>query len=396
MMQVKKGPSGPFKIKSMRMKTAAECDPSSSCCSGEPGSGADKPPCCGPPATKDGGEITDKVPGFIAWLDTPAGRVPRISTRLGGGDRLGACKARWGIGRMDFIVPPGLYAVGNPSATDPVLVTANYKMSYDIIRQTLSGRNIWLLVLETFGINVWCAAGKGSFGTDELVGRIARTGLAKVVAHRRLVLPMLGAPGIAGHEVRKRSGFAVTYGPVRAEDLPAYLDQGQVATDAMRQLSFTLYERLVLVPVEMVLALKSVVPIGAVLFLAATLLYGRANALTALAGYAGAVLTGTAVAPALLPLLPGRSFAVKGALAGLGFSAAFYLLAQGSKWSLPVTLACFLALPALSAFYALNFTGCTPYTSRSGVKKEMRLSLPVMAGALLASLVLVMLGMFWP
>jgi hypothetical protein len=122
------------------------------------------------------------VPGFTGWLTTGAGRVPQIATVLTGADRLGAWKARWGIGRMSYMVSPGLYAIGNPTPDDPVLVTANYKMSYDIIRSVLVGRNVWLLVLETYGINVWCAAGKGTFGTEELVRRIGLSGLTKVVA----------------------------------------------------------------------------------------------------------------------------------------------------------------------------------------------------------------------
>jgi CO dehydrogenase/acetyl-CoA synthase gamma subunit (corrinoid Fe-S protein) len=92
--------------------------------------------------------------------------VPQVGTKLTRADRLGTWKARWDIGRMDYLVPPGLYAVGNPTPADPVLVTANYKMSYDIVRSVLEGRNVWLLVLETYGINVWCAAGKGTFGTE--------------------------------------------------------------------------------------------------------------------------------------------------------------------------------------------------------------------------------------
>ena len=318
-----------------------------------------------------------------------------MSTTLGAGDHLGAWKARWGINRMNYLVPAGLYAIGEPTPLSPVLVTANYKMSYDLVRRALAGRSVWLLVLETYGINVWCAAGKGSFGTGELVGRIASTALAKVVSHRRLILPILGAPGVSAHEVKRRSGFSVAYGTIRAEDLPAYLDNGELTTPAMRQLTFTLYERLVLVPVEIVLVLKPVSLVGAALYLAALLLYGDGAALTVLGAYLGAVFTGVALAPVLLPFLPGRSFAVKGALAGVAFSAGFYALAGGTLWSLPVTLACFLALPAVSSFYTLNFTGCTTYTSRSGVQKEMRLGLPVMGGALLTSLILVLAGSYF-
>jgi len=332
------------------------------------------------------------VPGFESWLETPAGRVPRITTSLTLADHLGACKARWGINRMSFLVPPGLYAVGTPTAEAPVLVTANYKMTYDLVRRVLAGRNVWLLVLETFGINVWCAAGKGTFGTKELVHRVAESGLAKVVTHRRLILPILGAPGIAAHEVRKQTGFSVGYATIRAEDIPEYLDNGERTTPAMREMSFTMYERLVLVPVEIVLVLKTLALVGGALYLAALLWAGSGAALTALLGYLGAVFTGIAVAPVLLPFIPGRSFAVKGALAGIAFSALFLALAGGALWSWPVQLASFLAFPAVSSFYTLNFTGCTTFTSRSGVKKEMRLGLPVLGGALLASLCLVLVG----
>jgi acetyl-CoA decarbonylase/synthase complex subunit gamma len=333
--------------------------------------------------------IDEKVPGFQRWLTTAAGRVPQISCALRAADHLGAWKARWGINRMRYLVPPGLYAIGEPSADAPVLVTANYKMSYDLVRRALAGRSVWLLVLETYGINVWCAAGKGTFGTGELVRRIAESRLASVVSHRGLILPMLGAPGVAAHEVKRRSGFTVSYGPIRSQDLPAYLDQDAKVTPEMRRLSFTLYERLVLVPVEIVLVLKSLALTGAVLFAAAFALAGQGAALRVLAAYLGAVFTGIALAPVLLPWLPGRSFALKGAAAGLAFSAAFYGFAGGALWGLPVQIACFLAPPAVSAFYTLNFTGCTTYTSRSGVRKEMRLSLPVMAAALLVSLILV-------
>jgi hypothetical protein len=316
--------------------------------------------------------------------------VPQVNSTWSVADHLGAWKARWGINRMSYLVPAGLYVIGEPTPDAPVVVTANYKMSYDLVRRALTGRNVWLLVLETFGINVWCAAGKGTFGTEELVGRIAKSNLAKIVDHRRLILPILGAPGVAAHEVKKRTGFSVAYATVRATDLPEYLDNGEVTTAAMQQLRFNWYDRLVLIPVEIMLVLKSVAPVGAAVYLAALLLGGQAA--TALIAYLGAVGTGIALAPLLLPLLPGRSFAVKGALAGLAYSAALYAVAGGAKWSLPITLAAFLALPAISAFYTLNFTGCTTYTSRSGVKKEMRLGIPIMGGTLIAALLLVLVS----
>jgi acetyl-CoA decarbonylase/synthase complex subunit gamma len=318
--------------------------------------------------------------------------VPLISTVLDLGDHLGACKARWGIGRMEYIVPPGLYAIGMPSPDDAVIVTANYKMSYDIIRRTLAGRNCWLLVLETYGINVWCAAGKGTFGTGELVRRVTSTQLAKVVNHRRLILPILGAPGVAAHQVSQRCGFSVSYATIRADDLPEYLDNGMVTTPAMRELTFNWYERLVLIPVEVMLVLKSLAPAAVAVMLIFFALAGRSAGVTAFCGYVGAVLTGIVLGPLLLPWLPSGSFAIKGACAGLLWVLIFYQVAGGALWSTSVTVATFIVLPAISSFYTLNFTGCTTYTSRSGVKKEMHYGLPLMGGAVLVSCILMLLG----
>jgi len=44
----------------------------------------------------------------------------------------------------------------------------------------MPGRNLWILILDTKGVNVWCAAGKGTFGTEELVFRIADECLSKL------------------------------------------------------------------------------------------------------------------------------------------------------------------------------------------------------------------------
>lgn len=308
-------------------------------------------------------------------------------------DHIGACKARWGIGRMQYIVPPGLYAVGEPEPASPVLVTANYKMSYDIVRSSLAGRNIWLLVLETFGVNVWCAAGKGSFGTDELVERIEKSGLSQVVEHRRLMMPILGAPGVSAHLVAQRSGFTVRYATIRAADIPEYLDNGMVTTEAMSTMKFSFYDRLVLIPVELVMALKPTAAVVIVLFVAGLLAGGLQAGLQLSLIWSGAVLAGVVIGPLLLPWLPGRSFAVKGAIAGLLFSMPWYLIADGMSWGLPETVALFLTVSAVSGFYTLNFTGCTTYTSPSGVRKEMRLALPVMACALLLSGLLLLVGL---
>jgi hypothetical protein len=181
--------------------------------------------CCPSPDGSSPNTMAGLNQSFVTGsVNTSVGLVPQISSSLFKSDHWGTIKARWGVGRMNYTVDPGLYALGNPDSKSPVLVTANYKMSFDRLRSALPGRNAWILVLDTKGINVWCAAGKGTFGTEELLRRIESSGLKNIVSHRKLILPQLGAPGVASHTVKNISGFKVCYGPIRAEDLPGYLD----------------------------------------------------------------------------------------------------------------------------------------------------------------------------
>jgi acetyl-CoA decarbonylase/synthase complex subunit gamma len=260
-------------------------------------------------------------------------------------------------------------------------------MSFDRLREALPGRHAWLLVLDTEGINVWCAAGKGTFGTEELVRRIESSGLARVVAHRQLILPQLSGPGVAAHKVKKLSGFKVIYGPIKATDLPAFLDEGLKATPEMRNKSFTLRERAVLIPVELVSALKwSLFIIPAFFFLgglggqagfwASALNYG----LFAIVALLSAVAAGAVLTPILLPWLPGRAFSVKGLTMGLITVLILTTFRAGnfSDWAGRVEiLSWFILIPAISAYLAMNFTGASTYTSLSGVKKEMKWAVPL-------------------
>ena len=155
--------------------------------------------------------------------------------------------ARVGVRRGEHRMEPGLYALGNPTPESLVFVSANYTLSFDALRSSLGGLDAYILVLDTQGINVWCAAGKGTFGTKEIVRRVIAARLGEVVSHRKLILPQLGAPGVAAHEVKKLTGFWVEYGPVRAADLPEYLKTHEAAPE-MRQVEFPLRDRVVLIP----------------------------------------------------------------------------------------------------------------------------------------------------
>lgn len=307
----------------------------------------------------------------------------RVDSRLTAADRLAAWKARWGIDRMAYRLKPGLYALGEPSAAAPVFVTSNYKLSFDALRCGLNGLCAWLLVLDTRGINVWCAAGKGTFGTLELARSIKETGLEKLVSHRTVILPQLGAPGVSAHKAKAITGFTAVYGPARAEDLPEFLRLGNRATPAMRRVRFNFRDRMVLAPVQLVYFARYFAPAAALLWLAGL----RTDAALTLL----ALLAGSLAVPALLPWLPGRSFAVKSAAAGLLAVLAFGWLAGLSLFSLCARA---LIYGAAASFVGLDFTGASTYTSLSGVKKEMRVALPAQALAFAAGAALLAAGKF--
>lgn len=354
-------------------------------------------PCCGPPPApasspheRPGYRLEPFVEEFIS---TAVGAVPRVGTTLSRRDHLGSIRVRSGIGRENYKIAPGVYAVGSPDAAAPVVVSANYKLSFDHLRGAMAGLDAWILVLDTRGINVWCAAGKGTFGTEEIIKRVRRTRLDELVVHRRLVLPQLAAVGVAAHHVKKGCGFEVVYGPIRASDLRAFLAADMQADESMRRVTFQLTERLVLIPVELSLLRHCLHWALVAMFLLSGV--GRSifsfsdawhRGLLAGAGCLAGVLAGCVVVPALLNQLPGRAFSVKGAFAGLIIGV---VTAVGLSVSPHLTfwraLAMILMTVTIASFLAMNFTGATPFTSASGVEKEMRRAIPVqLAGGLLS------------
>jgi hypothetical protein len=324
----------------------------------------------------------------------------RITSGLTAADRRGDALCRLSNAfRMRYRVEPGLYALGNPGDGSPALVTANYRMSVNCVRKALAGRDAWLLVLDTRGINVWCAAGRGTFGTGELTSRINAVKLAGVVSHRTVVLPQLGAPGVAAHEVTKATGFNVRYGPVGAKDIGAYLDAG-AATPAMRAVSFTLRERAVLTPMEFFPALKKYlwVAFGCFAYMGIKpdgMYYMTAfnHSWPVIAAGLLAVLTGAVITPVLLPFIPFRSFAAKGALAGAVMLAPlFFLREHYFRGSTALAAGMTVFFIAVSSYVAFNFTGCTPFTNMSGVKKEMRFAAPAYIAACIGTAVLLIIN----
>ena len=133
---------------------------------------------------------------------------------------------------------------------------------------------------------------------------------------------------------------------------------------------------MVLIPIELVHVLLPTAAGALVLYLI--------NGWLASLCLTAAVLAGSVLFPILLPWIPTRLFSSKGFILGaaavLPFVLAMLAQAQGTWWRPALHILPFaLIMPSLAAFLALNFTGSTPYTSRSGVKHEIYTYIPWMA-----------------
>jgi NAD-dependent dihydropyrimidine dehydrogenase PreA subunit len=140
----------------------------------------------------------------------------------------------------------GLRRVCRPKRDSPVLVTCNFHLTVNRLTKILerSGVDAWLLVADSKGVNVWCAAGGEEFNAHSVVSAVITSGIGDLVDHRNLILPPLGAPGISATEVRSQTGWSTRWGPVRAEDLVTYLLGGAHRDADMKRATYSWRERL--------------------------------------------------------------------------------------------------------------------------------------------------------
>jgi hypothetical protein len=305
------------------------------------------------------------------------GETPRVSTTLSKLDLLGTIGARTGFYRNNYKVTPGLYCTGVPDRRSPVLVTANYKLSFDALRKELGTQSTWILVVDTRGINVWCAGGKGTFSAEEIAYQVKKASLREIVDHKNLILPQLCANGVALHKLKSLCGFRGTFGPIKASDLAQFLQTGS-ASEEMRSVTFGIKERAVLIPLEICMLWKQFLLITLFFFILSGiskdffslgLALQRGTTLTLatlLSVFSGAVLT-----PLLLPWIPARPFWIKGSITG-GVLLLFYSMVKPATLSTIDFVAIISLVVSCSSYLAMNFTGSTVYTSLSGVEKEMR------------------------
>ncbi|OHD16550.1 MAG: hypothetical protein A2086_03585 [Spirochaetes bacterium GWD1_27_9] len=325
---------------------------------------------------------------MVGYKEINGKKIPEISTKIDFSDIFGEIKARWGINRMNYQITPDIYCIGNPTKDSPVFVTANYKLSLDKLRKELVGLDCFILVLDTKGINVWCAAGKGTFGTEELIQRINKVNLSQIVNHKTLILPQLGAVGVSYMDIKKQTGFNVIYGPVLAKDIKPFLLNNYNKTKEMRTVNFTFKDRITVAPIEFVATIYLNLIVLAIFTLFNLIFYTKQAHFKIWLDFIPfftAIISGTFLIPILLPYIPGKAFAIKGLILGLVVITIINFLFNLSIFG---WISNYFILVPIVSFLAMNFTGATTFTSLSGATLEVTKGVPIMAISLVIGLVL--------
>jgi NAD-dependent dihydropyrimidine dehydrogenase PreA subunit len=138
----------------------------------------------------------------------------------------------------------GLIEIGRPDRESPVLVTCNYHVTVERLRRALRGVDAYLLVANSRGINVWCAATGGLLTNHDVLSVLKTSGIEDRVDHRQVILPQLAATGVEGRELEEKSRWEVVWGPVYADDVPAFLGGQLVKRADMRRVQFACTQRL--------------------------------------------------------------------------------------------------------------------------------------------------------
>ncbi len=244
--------------------------------------------------------------------------------------------------------------IGAPGRGSPVLVTGNFTLTVRRLREALRKHDVWMLVANSKGINVWCAAGGGHLTHHDIISAIRTARVGNHVDHREVILPQLCATGVERRAITEATGFATRWGPARLEDLPAFLDRGSRVFKRQRLMRFPLWERMEMAAMWCVPTLVLLLPV-------LSLAFGLASGL--IAGAALALMVGGVFA--LLPLLEVRGgmrrlatlagFATVAGLVGYGL-----LLGLGTATQphlVAVAGTCFVGVGMLFA----DLAGTTPW-----------------------------------
>ncbi|MCG3227618.1 MAG: 4Fe-4S binding protein [Candidatus Heimdallarchaeota archaeon] len=175
-----------------------------------------------------------------------------------------------------FPAKTGYQRVGKPDENSPVLLTCNFHLTILRLKKATKGLSYHLLVANSKGINVWCAATGDSLNNHSVISVIKTSGIEDKVNHKKIILPQLAAPGVESKVILKSVGWKILWGPVDAKDIPEFFESNFEKTDDMKQVEFRIIQRIEMAIMWIFLAAMVIMPIWGPLYkLEAAFLLGQ-------------------------------------------------------------------------------------------------------------------------
>jgi ferredoxin len=165
-----------------------------------------------------------------------------------------------------FPAKTGYQRIGNPDENSPVLLTCNFHLTILRLKKATRGLDYHLLVANSKGINVWCAAAGGVLNNHSVISVLKTSGIEEKVNHRKVILPQLAAPGIESKMIQKNTEWKILWGPVDAKDIPDFMKANYEKTKDMKQVKFGLVQRIEMAIMWITLAAIVLMPIWGTLY----------------------------------------------------------------------------------------------------------------------------------
>jgi acetyl-CoA decarbonylase/synthase complex subunit gamma len=127
--------------------------------------------------------------------------------------------------RRPVAVAPGLRVIGTPDENSPLLVTANFALTYFTVESDLqsSGVNCYLMVVDTEGLGVEVSVAGRQLTAEKVAEMLKSSGVEGKVKHRKLLIPGFAAR-LKG-DIEDATGWELLVGPKDSADVKSFLEK---------------------------------------------------------------------------------------------------------------------------------------------------------------------------
>ncbi len=128
-----------------------------------------------------------------------------------------------------MMVKEGIYEIGQPDDSSPVLVTTNFALTYFIVSGEVenSRKSAWLLIQDTEGLSVLTAWAADKFVAETIAALVKKIGIENKVKHKKIIIPGYVA-SILGELEEELPNWEILLGPREASAIPVYLKPWQL------------------------------------------------------------------------------------------------------------------------------------------------------------------------